>query len=118
MPCKETVAVCSENNENHRNKCTLCGQKKFNFYARSQNCEKRLLNLSCQSVRQHETTRLPQGEIFMKIDLRIFRKYAEKIKVSLKSDKNNRHFSLKSMHICDNISLNSSWNWNSFRQKL
>ena len=42
--------------------------RKLNFYALSKNCEKRLLTLLCQSVGPHETTRLPRGEIFMKID--------------------------------------------------
>jgi hypothetical protein len=33
--------------------------KEFSFYARSQNCEERLLVLSCLSVRLHGTTLLP-----------------------------------------------------------
>jgi hypothetical protein len=37
-----------------------------------------------------------------------FRKYKEKIEVSLISDKNNRFFIGKHVYVCDNISLNSS----------
>jgi hypothetical protein len=45
-----------------------CVDRKLNYYERSQKCEKRLLSLSCQSVRPHEKTRIPREEIFMKID--------------------------------------------------
>jgi hypothetical protein len=37
-----------------------------------------------------------------------FRKYVEKIQVSLKSDKNNGYFTRRRFHIYDNISLNAS----------
>ena len=40
--------------------------------------------------------------------LKIFKKYAQKIQVSLKSDKNNWHFIWRNMYIYDNIVLNSS----------
>jgi len=40
--------------------------------------------------------------------LRIFRESVEKIQVSLKSDKNNRHFTWRPIHICYQISLISS----------
>ena len=39
--------------------------------------------------------------------LRLFRKYAEKIHVSLKSDKNNEYLTSRLLHIYDNISLDS-----------
>jgi hypothetical protein len=41
--------------------------------------------------------------------LSIFRKYIEKLQVSLKSDENNGYFSKRSMYIYDNISLNYSY---------
>ena len=63
----------------------------FSFYARSQNCEKRLSASSCLSVRPHGTTRLQLGggdfhEIWR---WSIFRKTVEKIQAVLKSDNNN-----------------------------
>jgi hypothetical protein len=67
MLCKEIVAVCSETHKNHRNNCTLCGQK-FEVLCAFAELRKGLLALSCKSVRQHQTTRLPRGEIFMKVD--------------------------------------------------
>ena len=40
--------------------CTVTGLRAYHcFYARSQNCEERLLASSCLSVRPHGTTRLP-----------------------------------------------------------
>jgi hypothetical protein len=47
----------------------------------------------------------------------IFRKFFEKIKVSLKSDKNNGYFTWRLMHIYD-MSLNSYYNEKCFRQEL
>jgi hypothetical protein len=63
------------------------------FWARSQNCRKRLLALSCLPVRPHRITRLQlDGRTFIKIlNLSIFRKSAKKIQVSLKCDKKNGH---------------------------
>jgi hypothetical protein len=58
----------------------------------SQNCEKRLLAPSCLSVCPHGTTRLPLDDFYEILYLRIFQKSAEKIEVSLKSDKNNGCF--------------------------
>ena len=49
--------------------------------------------------------------------LRIFRKSVEKIQVSLKSDKNNGHFTWRPTYI-SYICLNSSYNQKCFRQKL
>ena len=51
----------------------------------------------------------PTRRIFMTFDIwSIFRKSVEKIKVSLKSDKNNRQFTWRTIHIFYQISLNSS----------
>ena len=47
----------------------------------------------------------------MKFDVHVFfRKSVQKIQVSLKSDKNNGYFTLKTMYIYDNTSLSSCWN--------
>ena len=74
------------------------------FWARLQNWEKRLLILWCPSVRMgqlgtlwtelHET-----GYLF-------FGNLSSKFKVSLKSDKNNAHFTWRPIYIFDCISLN------------
>jgi hypothetical protein len=40
--------------------------------------------------------------------LSIFRKFVEKIQVSLQSDKNNQYFTWRPMYIFDHISLSSS----------
>jgi len=50
--------------------------------------------------------------------LRIFRKYAQEIQVSLKSDKNNGYFTWRPIYIYDHISVISSQNENYFRQNL
>jgi len=68
------------------------------FQARSQNGEKRLLSfvmVGCPSARNS----VPTGRFFMKFDTRIFRKYVEKIHVSLKSDKNKEYFTLRPIYI-------------------
>jgi hypothetical protein len=57
----------------------------------------------CPSARNYSS---PTGRIFMKFDT-YFRKYVEKIQVSLKSDKNNGYFTRIPMYIFD-ILLNSS----------
>ena len=84
------------------------------FWARSQNCEKRLLASSCLSgcpAGCHlGTTRLPLDNWtdFRKIlCLRILRKSVDKIQVSLKSDKNNGYFTRIPIHFINHISLNS-----------
>jgi hypothetical protein len=58
------------------------------FWARSQNYKNRLFASSCPSVRieQLDSHWTDFREILY---LQAFRKYAEKIQVSLKSDKNN-----------------------------
>jgi hypothetical protein len=51
----------------------------------------------------------PNGQIFTKFSyLSIFPKSVQIIQVSLKSDKNNRYFTLKPMHIFIIILLTSS----------
>jgi hypothetical protein len=72
----------------------------------------------CPSIRLHGKTRLPQGQIFMKFDMRVFRKSAGKIHVSLKSDKSNGYFTWRPANVYDNISPNSSESEICFRQKL
>jgi len=66
------------------------------FYARSQNCEKRLSALSCASVRlsvcARGVTRLPLVDFHEIWYLTMFRKSVEKIQFSLKSDKNEGFF--------------------------
>ena len=61
----------------------------------------------------------PTGRIFMKFDIWIFfRKSVEKIYVSIKSDKNNGYFTWRTVHIYDNIPLNSSYNEKCLKQKI
>jgi hypothetical protein len=61
-------------------------------WARSQNCEKRLLASSCLSVR-FEQLGLHWTDFQESLHLGFFfRKYVQKIPVSLKSDKNNGYF--------------------------
>ena len=64
------------------------------FWAISQNCEKRLLALSCPSVRQSAwNNSAPTGRILMKLDISAsFLTSVEKIQDLLKSDKNNGYF--------------------------
>ena len=82
------------------------GHEMFRSWARSQNCEKRLL---ASSVRMEQL-----GSHWKDFDeiwyFRLFRKPVEKIQVSLKSDKNNGYFIWRRFHIYDNISLISSYN--------
>ena len=61
----------------------------------------------CLSVRMEQlcSHRTEFNEIWY---LNIFRKYVEKIKIPLKSDKNNGHFTWRTTYTYDNISLNSS----------
>jgi hypothetical protein len=69
----------------------------------SQLCEKRLSASTYLSVRLQATTRLPLNELLWN-----FLKSVKKIRASLKSDKNNWHFTWGHFHIYDNISLYSS----------
>jgi hypothetical protein len=51
----------------------------------------------------------PNGRIFIKFDMWVFFwKSVEKIQVSLKSDKNNEHFTRRPIHIFKSISVSSS----------
>ena len=60
------------------------------FYARSQNCEKRRLPSSCPSAWNNSA---PTRRILMKLsNWLFFRKSVAKIQVLLKSDKNNMYF--------------------------
>ena len=60
------------------------------------------------SVRPHGTNNsAPSGSIFMKLDLKIFRKYVEKIQVLSYFDKNNGYLIRMPKYIYD-ISLNTS----------
>ena len=63
----------------------------LSLYARSQNFEKWLLASSCLSVCM-EQLGSHCTDFHEILYLRIFRKFVEKIKVSLKSDKNSGHF--------------------------
>ena len=47
-----------------------------------------------------------------------FRKFVGRIKVSLTPDKNTRYFTQRPIHICDHISLSSSYSEKCFRQML
>jgi len=50
--------------------------------------------------------------------LNIFRNTVEKIQVSLKSDKNTGCITWRSLYVCNNISLSSSYNEKYFRRKF
>jgi hypothetical protein len=78
--------------------------------------KKRLLALSglsaCPFVRLSACLSVPMEQLGSSwkdfcemLYLNVFRKYVEKIQVSLKSDKNNEYFTWSQMHIYD-ISLN------------
>jgi hypothetical protein len=57
------------------------------------------------------------GRIFRGIwYLNVFRKSVETPQVSLKSDKDNGHYTWRPIYILDHISLSSSWNEKCFRQ--
>jgi hypothetical protein len=62
----------------------------------------------------------PTGRILITFNIFafFFRKSVEKIQVSLKSDNNNRHFTWRRSHVCDNISLNYSQNEKYFKINL
>ena len=73
------------------------------------NREKQLLASSRLSVRPSAwNTSAPTGRIFIKCYISaFFENLSKKIKVSLKSDKNNGYFTWRPAYIYDNISLNS-----------
>jgi hypothetical protein len=62
------------------------------FEARWQNCEKRILALSCLSVRPQETTRPSLDGFSWNFIFEYLKKNVEKIQVELKSDNNNGQF--------------------------
>ena len=70
------------------------------------------------SVRPPGTNCLPLDGFWWNLIFELFRYSFEKIQVSLKSDKKNRYFTSRHVHIYDNISQNSSWNEKYFRQNL
>jgi hypothetical protein len=82
------------------------------FYARSQNCEKRLLASSCPL----EQLRLHWTDFYEIWYLNIVLKSVAKIQVLLKYDNNNGCFTWRPMYVYGNISLNSSKNDTCFRQ--
>jgi len=79
----------------------------FDFWARSQNSEKRLLASSCLSAWNNSA---PTGRILTrKFTFEYFSKICvEKIRVSLKHDKNNGYFAPIPLYFHVNISQNSS----------
>jgi len=84
--------------------------------------EPRRATISCQSVRPSVcplawNKSAPTRRIFVKFDMCIFRKSVAKIKISLKSDKNNGYLTRRRMYVY-NITLNSSQNEKCVRQKL
>jgi hypothetical protein len=95
--------------------CWKVEGRNASFLARSQNCEKRLL-VSYPSVR------MELGSQWTDFDetwyVRLFRKSVMKIQISLKYYKNNGYFTWKRFDIFYDISLNSSYNEQCFRQKL
>jgi hypothetical protein len=79
----------------------LVSRNSDRFEARSQNCEKRLYASSCLPVcpSVRPSARMEQlGSHWMDFH-KIFRQSLEKIQVSLKSDKNNRRFTWRPIHI-------------------
>jgi hypothetical protein len=89
----------------------------FRFLGSFAKQKNQLLASSWLPVRPHRTNRLQLGQIFIKFDVSIFRKFSQKIKMSLKSDKNNGYFTWQPMYIYD-ISPISSQNEKCFTQKL
>ena len=75
------------------------------FYVLSKNCEKLLLASPCMSVCPSSwNNSTSTGRIFMKVDIWVFlKKSVWEIQVSLKSDKNNRYFTWRSIHIFDKV---------------
>ena len=69
------------------------------FYARSKNCEKRLLASLCSSVRPHGITRLPLIGLLWNVIFGIFRKPVRKVRVSLESDKNKGYFTWRTVYL-------------------
>jgi hypothetical protein len=88
----------------------------------SHNCEKQLLASSCvrPSVRMSAwNNSAPIGRIFMKFwYVCAFRKYVEKIQVSLKSDKNSGHFTCGPINIFRSYLAHFFLEWKKFQTKV
>jgi hypothetical protein len=128
MLYREIIAVCSEIHTKHIN--TLCGQN-VEFLGAFAKLRKATISfvISVRPSVRMERLGSPWTDFREVWYLRIFRKSAEQIQVSLISDKNNGYFTLISdknngyftlrpVYIYDNTSLNCSQNENCFRQKL
>jgi len=75
----------------------------------------------CGSPSSPWNSSAPAGYIFIYIDDWVFfgkYSYVEKIQVSLEPDKNNWHFTRKSMYVYCSLSLNSSYSEKCLSQKL
>jgi hypothetical protein len=89
------------------------------FKARSQNFEKRLLASLCLSFRPSAKNSAPTRRIFVRFDIWVLsEKLSRKWKFHKNLTKNNRYFISIPMYIYKNISLNYSYNWKYFEQKL
>jgi hypothetical protein len=90
------------------------------FQARSQNCEKRLLPSSCLSVCSSAwSNSAPTQRIFIKFGIwAFFRISVDKIQVSLKSDKNNGHFTWKPIHILKSYLPQFFLEWEMFQTQF
>jgi hypothetical protein len=78
----------------------------ISFYLRRKNCEKRLSAASCPSTRPY-ITRLPLEGFSWNFISEHFSKICRENSSFIKSDKNNGHFTWRSLRIYDHISLNS-----------
>jgi hypothetical protein len=70
-----------------------------------ENYEKRLSAMSCLSVCPHGTSPLILDRFHEIWYFGIFRNYAEKGQISLKSDKHNRYFTWRPMKVYENMTL-------------
>ena len=90
----------------------------FIFWARWQNCEKRILAPPCPSVCPRETTRLPMSGFSWHLIFEYLSKICPENWSSLKSGMNNGHFTWRPIYICDNASLNFFLGWEIFWTKV
>jgi len=93
---KMSICILQPNRDVH---CRIIDMTYFaTFWARSQNCGKWLVASWCLSVRMEHLSshRTDFHDIWY---LSIFRKNVEKIRVSLKSDKNNKYFTWRPFSI-------------------
>ena len=68
--------------------CALCGINVLGYFAKLRKATIGVFH-ACLSAWNNSA---PNGRIFMKFDMSIFRKSFEKIQISLKSDSNKRYF--------------------------